>query len=58
MRYEKYEMKDGCVLTIPRPTCYKDCVRLIQSDYYRLHGRVEGLLTIWAKSMFGRNMKF
>lgn len=57
MKYEKYEMKDGNTITIPCPTCYKDCVLLLQSDYYRIFGKMYGFMSMWLKSLFSRTLK-
>lgn len=58
MRYEEYEMRDGNVIRIPRPTNYKDCIRLIQSDNYRVCGKVESIWKIYCKTLFNnRAMK-
>ena len=57
MKYEKYEMRDGNVISIPRPTNYKDCVLLLQSDYYRVCGRKVGFLPLWWKSLSSRSLK-
>lgn len=54
MKYEKYEMKDGYVINIPCPTCYKDCVKLLQSDIYRRTGKVESLFAIWLRTFYRR----
>lgn len=54
MKYEKFEMKDGYVLNIPSPTCYKDCIKLLQSDFYRRTGNVESLFAMWKKTLYRR----
>lgn len=51
-------MRDGNIISIPRPTSYKDCIALLQSDYYRLTGKVENVCKIWRKSIFNHSVKF
>lgn len=50
MKIEKYNL-DGQEINIPIPENYKDCVYLIKSDRYRLHGRNESIISILMKIM-------
>ena len=51
-------MRDGNIISIPRPTSYKDCIALIQSDCYRITGKVENVCKIWWKSIFNHYVRF
>lgn len=50
MRFEIYD-NAGVPLTIPIPECYRDCVDLIRSDYYRLTGQTTSVIKMWAYSL-------
>lgn len=57
MKYEEYKMKDGEIIRIPIPTCYKDCVRLLQSDNYRVTGKIENFWLLLWKSLYTRTLR-
>lgn len=50
MKYIRYKLRDtagGEKVTIPVPESYSDCFTLIQSDYYRIVGRIVPVWKIW-----------
>lgn len=55
MRYLRYTLREtagGGRVIIPVPESYKDCFTLIQSDYYRIAGKVVPIWKIWRKTWF------
>lgn len=54
MRHQQI-IADGEILVIPLPENYRDCFRLIKSDYYRHGGKLRSLFAIWLNS-FSRIM--
>lgn len=43
----KYHYEYSVNTNIPIPENYHDCVTLLQSDYYRIHGRVANVLQMY-----------
>ena len=43
----KYYNDPVVKISVPIPENYRDCILLLQSDYYRIHGRTAGLLRMW-----------
>lgn len=61
MKYEsyKFEKLDGkCEVQIPVPQSYRDCISLIQSDYYRVYARKTSLARIWLMSFQNHCVKY
>lgn len=53
MKHENIKLRDGQVILIPYPECYRDCFTLIQSDYYRKTGKNVTLLYVIARLLCG-----
>lgn len=58
MKFEQYSTREGKEVRIPVPTSYGDCIKLLQSDYFRMYGRTDNLLRIWLKSYRNRPLKY
>lgn len=61
MKYESYKFErinGECVVQIPIPQSYRDCISLIQSDYYRVYTRKASLLRIWLMSFLNHCVKY
>lgn len=43
----KYHYEQSVGIKVPIPENYHDCVTLLQSDYYRIHGRVANVLQMY-----------
>ena len=43
----KYYNEPNVKISVPIPENYRDCILLLQSDYYRLQGRTAGLFRMW-----------
>ena len=50
MKFVEFIMSDGMSINIPKPECYKDCISLIRSDYFRIYGRTSGFIRMWTVS--------
>ena len=46
------------VIQVPVPQCYMDCVKLIQSDYYRVYDAKASLFKIWLVSFRNHCIKY
>lgn len=59
MKFEDYKI-NGYSIKIPIPEGYRDCIKIIQSDFYRLNGRTEPFFKIVAKIIkpFGSSVLF
>lgn len=44
------KLDGGTRVHIPIPQHYKDCIKLIQSDFFRVYGKTASLFTIWITS--------
>lgn len=49
MKNEYYDI-NGCQVTIPIPESYRDCIKLIKSDRYRISGKNESFISILLRS--------
>ena len=61
MRDETYrfdKLQEGCEVRIPIPESYRDCISLVQSDYYRVYGCKVSLAKIWFTSIRDRRIKY
>lgn len=45
-------------IQIPIPENYRDCIKLLQSDYYRCHGRTAGLIRMYLYGLKEPAFKF
>ena len=45
-------------VNIPIPQCYMDCIKLIQSDYYRIYAKKSSLFRIWLTSWRKHSVKY
>lgn len=55
MRYKRFKLRETAgaeTIIIPIAESYKDCFTLIQSDYYRIVGRMVPVWKIWIKTWF------
>ena len=50
--------KLGDKISIPIPQSYKDCIKLVQSDYYRVYGHKSSFPVIWLKSFRNHCIKY
>lgn len=57
MKQETYDLS-GEKISIPIPENYKDCIKLIKSDYYRHNGKRASMLKIWIGSITRTSMRF
>lgn len=51
MIHEKIDC-NGDTIIIPHAESYKDCLKLIRSDYYRPSGRKAGLFRMWLTTLY------
>jgi serine O-acetyltransferase len=54
--FDKLNDKEG--VRIPVPQCYRDCIKLAQSDYYRVYGKTASLLKIWFTSFRNHSIQY
>lgn len=61
MKYESFELSNisgGGSFCVPIPENYRDCVRLLQSDYFRVYGKTASLIVIWFTSIRNHCIKY
>lgn len=61
MRYEYYDfnkLNNQGGVQIPVPQHYNDCIKLVQSDYYRVYGKTASLLKIWLTSFRNHSIQY
>ena len=59
MKYATFEFdKIGERVKVPVPQCYLDCIRLIQSDYYRVYAVKASIFKIWLVSFRNHCIKY
>ena len=57
MKFEDYKV-DNETITIPRPQNYNDCIELIRSDYYRLKGKNNSFIKLWATTLRNHSFRY
>ena len=52
MKFTSIPMRDGSRITLPKPENYRDCITLIQSDFFRKNGKILAPAKIFCKAFF------
>lgn len=58
MTSKEVELRVGGKIFIPIPSCYRDCIELARSDYYRYSGRKVSFLRLCLASCYNSYFRF